>query len=79
MLLHRNRKLNIGKLDMKPLRNNYLRIYLLNRLINISQTGYIAGRYIGKNIRLLYDTMHYAEGNDISGMLNHTYYVILLF
>jgi hypothetical protein len=34
---------------------------LLNTLIDNSQTGFIKGRYIGENIRLLYDAMEYAD------------------
>ena len=33
----------------------------LNKLINTDQTGFIAGRYVGENTRILYDIMHYAE------------------
>jgi hypothetical protein len=39
----------------------------LPTLINNDQTGFIAGRYIGENIRLLFDIMEYAEENDIPG------------
>ena len=38
---------------------------VLATLINNDQTGFIAGRYIGENIRLLFDIMEYAEENDI--------------
>jgi hypothetical protein len=41
---------------------------VLPTLINNDQTGFIAGRYIGKNIRLLFDIMEYAEENDIPGL-----------
>jgi hypothetical protein len=40
----------------------------LPTLINNDQTGFIAGRYIGENIRLLFDIMEYAEENDIPGL-----------
>ena len=36
---------------------------VLPTLINNDQTGFIAGRYIGENIRLLFDIMEYAEEN----------------
>ena len=42
---------------------------VLNKLINKDQTGFLAGRYIGENIRLIYDLMHYTEKNDIPGLL----------
>jgi hypothetical protein len=41
---------------------------VLPTLINNDQTGFIAGRYIGENIRLLFDIMEYAEKNDIPGL-----------
>ena len=42
---------------------------VLNKLINEDQTGFIAGRYIGENIRNLYDLLHYTEKNKIPGLL----------
>ena len=41
----------------------------LNKLIDSDQTGFIQGRYIGENTRLVYDIMQYADENDITGML----------
>ena len=41
----------------------------LNKLINNDQTGFIAGRYVGENTRILYDIMHYAEVNNLPGLL----------
>ena len=41
---------------------------VLPTLINNDQTGFIAGRYIGENIKLLFDIMEYAEENDIPGL-----------
>ena len=41
----------------------------LNKLINKDQTGFIAGRYVGENTRILYDIMHYAEENNLAGLL----------
>ena len=41
---------------------------VLATLINNDQTGFIAGRYIGENIRLLFDIMEYGEENDIPGL-----------
>ena len=42
---------------------------VLPKLISIDQTGFISGRYIGENSRLIYDTMQFTEENDIPGML----------
>ena len=42
---------------------------VLPKLINEDQTGFIAGRYIGENIRNLYDILHYTEKNQIPGLL----------
>ena len=33
------------------------------------QTGFIPGRYIGENIRLIYDILSFTEENDIPGIL----------
>jgi hypothetical protein len=33
------------------------------------QTGFIPGRYIGENCRLIYDILHFTEENDIPGIL----------
>ena len=41
----------------------------LQKLIHADQTGFIAGRYIGENTRLVYDIMHYTEENKIPGLL----------
>lgn len=35
----------------------------------MDQTGFIPGRFIGENTRLIYDLMHYTETNDIPGIL----------
>ena len=42
---------------------------VLDVLIDKDQTGFISGRYIGENIRLIYDIMQYAEENEIPGLL----------
>lgn len=42
---------------------------VLPKLINDDQTGFISGRFIGENIRLLYDIMNYTEKQEIPGML----------
>ena len=41
----------------------------LDKLIDKDQTGFIKDRFIGENIRLIYDTMHYTELNDVPGLL----------
>ena len=33
----------------------------IETLINPDQTGYVKGRYIGENVRLIYDLIHYAD------------------
>ena len=38
-------------------------------IINDSQTGFIKGRYIGENIRLLFDIIDNAEEQNESGMM----------
>ena len=42
---------------------------VLHYIINNDQTGFIQGRFIGENTRLMYDIMNYAEENNIPGLL----------
>ncbi|MES9884044.1 MAG: reverse transcriptase domain-containing protein [Sedimenticola sp.] len=42
---------------------------VLNNLIDSSQTGFIKGRYIGENIRLLFETIDFVNENQIPGLL----------
>ena len=43
---------------------------VLDKIIAKDQTGFIIkGRYIGENIRLIYDIMHYTQKLNIPGML----------
>ena len=39
----------------------------LHKLIYTDQTGFITGRYIGENTRLIYDIIQYTEENNIPG------------
>ena len=41
----------------------------LQYLISKEQTGFIAGRYIGENTRLIYDILNYTENENIPGLL----------
>ena len=38
-------------------------------MIDFDQTGFISWRYIGENIRLIYDMLQYTEENEIPGLL----------
>ena len=38
-------------------------------LISIDQSGYIKGRYIGENIRNIYNVIQYTSLHDIPGMI----------
>jgi len=40
----------------------------INKLINNDQTGFIKGRFIGENTRLIYDILKYTEENNIPGL-----------
>ena len=42
---------------------------VLGKLIAPAQTGFMSGRFIGENIHLIYDIMHYTEEKDIPGLL----------
>ena len=41
----------------------------LQKLTHSDQTGFIARRYIGENIRRIYDIMHFTEENHLPGLL----------
>ena len=41
----------------------------LPKLIHTDQSGFIKDRYIGENLRLIYDLLHYTEANNIPGIL----------
>ena len=41
----------------------------LDKIIHCDQTGFIKGRFIGENIRLVYDIMHYTEIIQVPGLL----------
>ena len=45
---------------------------VLTNLVDSSQTGFIKGRYIGENIRLLFDIIEYTEEHDAPGILLFT-------
>ena len=38
-----------------------------DKIISRDQTGFLKGRFIGENIRLIYDLMNYSEVNQIQG------------
>ena len=42
---------------------------VLPKLIGDDQKGFLKGRYIGENIRLLYDTLLYAKQHQIPSLL----------
>lgn len=41
---------------------------ILPSIISEDQTGFLSGRYIGENIRIVYDIMQYTESKNIPGM-----------
>jgi len=41
---------------------------VLPTLINPDQTGYVKGRYIGENVRLIYHLMHYTDNLNQNGI-----------
>ena len=42
---------------------------VLPKLISEDQTGFISGRYIGDNLRLIYDLIHYLDEERLPGLL----------
>ena len=42
---------------------------ILIKLISDTQSGFISGRFIGENTRLVYDIMHYLEKNQLASLL----------
>ena len=42
---------------------------VLPSIIHPDQTGYLKGRYIGENVRLLFDVIEHAQENEIPGLL----------
>ena len=42
---------------------------VLDIILSKDQTGFIKGRYIGENTRLIYDIMQYTETHNIPGLL----------
>ena len=42
---------------------------ILDKLINQDQKGFIAGRFIGENVRLIYDVLFETKNQDIPGMI----------
>ena len=42
---------------------------VLSKLISTNQTGFIEGRFIGENTRLMYDIMQFTEEQNIPGLL----------
>ena len=42
---------------------------VLLKLINLDQTGFVAGRYIGDNLRLIYDMLYYVKEENLPGLL----------
>ena len=55
------------KILTKTLSNRLQKV--LPKLIHTDQVGYIKGRYIGQNVRIIKDIMTYVENKDLSGYL----------
>ena len=56
---------NVGPRNLKRLRIQKI----LPKLINNDQTGFLKGRFIGENIRLIDSIIHYANTKQIPGLL----------
>ena len=44
-------------------------VNILTHIINDDQTGFIPGRLMASNIRMVYDMLFYSEKNNIHGLL----------
>jgi len=42
---------------------------VISQIINESQTGFIKGRYIGENVRLIFELIEYVNVNNKHGLL----------
>ena len=42
---------------------------VFNKLIHEDQKGFISGRFIGENIRLIYDVLFEVRNQDIPGLI----------
>jgi len=64
------RPISLLNLDYKFLtKTNAKRLEkVLPKIINPDQTGYVKGRYIGENVRLIMDIMSYTEEKNIPGV-----------
>jgi hypothetical protein len=54
---------------VKPSDPGLLPLQVLGGIISDTQKGFMKGRFMGENTRLLYDLMHYLEENDMDGLL----------
>ena len=52
---------------------NKLKTYLSN-IINKDQTGFISGRFIRENTRMVYDTIDYCNSTNTKGILVILYF-----
>lgn len=55
------------KIATKTIANRVKRV--LHKIIHNSQTGFLKGRFIGENIRILYEVLDYTDEQDIPGMI----------
>ena len=55
------------KIATKSIANRVKQV--LDRIINPSQTGFIKGRYIGENIRLICEVLDHVDQNDIPSFM----------
>ena len=65
--------LNIDyKIAAKTLANRFK--YVLHSIISPEQTGFLKGRYIGENVRIVLDTISYCNTHSIQGSLVFLYF-----
>lgn len=57
----------VYKIGSAAIANRFKKV--LDIIVDSDQTGFISGRYIGENVRLIYDIMQYTEEHDVPGLL----------
>ena len=71
LLLNNWRPITLLNVDVKILSKSLAKraAMVIGKLVDSQQTAFVKGRYIGEGIRLISDLMHYAEEEDLMGII----------